>query len=176
MKIIPYIEVNGIRTMSDAYMAGLFRQMQEEGTAKRVWHSGTIQTEQEFVRWMKNPIIYSMLITDDEGAPLILSWIAGVEEGRGWFNFCVFKKAWGRKKSEEVGRAAAQYWLRMRNSKGEPVFHVLLGITPSTNRLALSFIRACGAKSLGPPVPSFGADYWTGQRYDAVISYIEGER
>jgi hypothetical protein len=174
MRVIPYVEVNGVRSMSDDYLMGMFRLMQKEGTAKRVFHNGGVQSEQQFIKWMKEPGFFSMVIVDDESSPLLLSWVNGIEENRGWYNFCVFKKAWGNI-SIEVGKASVEYWLSMRDSKGNPVFHVLMGATPTNNRLAIQYIKKCGAQPIGV-IPSFGRNYWTGKRWDAMFSYIEGRK
>jgi hypothetical protein len=169
--IVPYVEVNGARTMGDDYVRGLYARMVEDGTAKRVFHGGAVKSSDDMVRWMKNPSMCAMLIAEDN-EPLLLSWVTGIEDHRGWFSFCVFKKGWGRKKGQELGKMCADYWMGMKDNQGNPVFRVLMGVTPAHNRLALLWVKTVGAESIGT-IPDFATNYWTGERFDAVISYIK---
>jgi hypothetical protein len=171
MRVVPYIEINGARTFSDEYIADLFRLMEQEGTAKKVFHAGSVKAPHQFVKWMKDEKINAIVVTDDDGTPLGLAWIGGIEDRRAWYNFNVFKAAWG-KRAAEVAIAARDHWLYMKDSRGEYLFDLLLGVTPANNRLALRLAKMCGAKPL-PMIPNFGTNFWTGERYGAVISYIE---
>jgi hypothetical protein len=170
MRIVPYVEINGSRTLSDDYMRGLYRRMVEENTAKIISPSGKVKDEGGFVDWAKNPKNAIMLIVDGE-TPLMLSWVTGIEDHRGWFSFCGFKSGWGRKKSIALGQACRDYWLNMQDSNGRHVFDVLVGITPAANRLALIWAKMCGAQTIGT-IPCFGTNHYTGKRYDVAISYI----
>jgi hypothetical protein len=172
MRVIPYIEINGARTFSDGYIANLFRLMEKEGTAKKVFHAGSVKAPEHFIKWMKNDKINAVVvIEDDSNIPLAVAWITGMEDRRAWFNFNIFKAAWG-KRSKEVATAARDHWLYMQDSRGEYLFNLLLGLTPENNRLALRMAKMCGAKPL-PVIPNFETNFWTGERHGAVFSYIE---
>ena len=171
MHLIPYVEVNGSWTLTDAYTAALFEQMQAEGTAKRVFHGGGVQTPGQFVQWLKSRRVSALLITEDDAAPLMLSWTAGHEDRRCWGNFCVFKSAWGQR-TQELFQMTLDYWFGLADDAGRPIFDIILGLTPENNRLAIATAKKCGASFAGA-IPNFGTNHWTGQRYGAAISYWE---
>lgn len=173
MQAFPYVEINGFRTFSDDYIMALYDQMEKEGTAKRVFYIGSVTNRIDFLKWMKSPNISVLIIVEDmiDKVPLALSWITEAKDGRGWFNFNIFKKAWGPQSLEVMALTKKTWFSFMRPDGKEPIFRVLMGITPANNKLAIRLMQKMGVTFLGL-IPDFVTNHWTGTRCGAYLSYI----
>lgn len=170
MLLIPYVEINGARTFTDEEIKTFFQMMIDEGTAKKVFHQGSVSTPDQFLQYLKKPSNHTIIIIDENRQPMGISWINGIEDRRAWFSFNVFKPYWG-KKSIEILCLAREHWMNMENQTGQQIIKILIGITPSNNRLAIRMMQKCGATSL-PEIPDFMTNHWTGERHGGVLSYF----
>jgi hypothetical protein len=168
--LIPYVKVEGQWTASYSFIHGLWCKMVRDGTVHRVFYGGSVKNVGEFVDWLKLPSNHVLLALDkDASTPLGFCWLNGVEDRRGWFGFCLFSETWG-KDAIKLLEAMRDYWMGMKDENGQYVFHILLGVTPVTNRLALMAMKSIGAKR-GTPIPDLSTNATTGRRVAGVISY-----
>lgn len=135
--------------------------MVEEGAYQRVFYDGTIAPE-KFVETMQKPSNVVVFFFD-HFEPLGLAWLNGLNGSTAFAHFCGLKSARGR--SVEIGRAALGYW--MQNFK---FLRVILGLTPSNNRLAVRFIERIGFSVMGE-IPGVLFDAYQGRDVSAVLSY-----
>jgi hypothetical protein len=171
MRIIPYVEVNGAWTFTDSYLLEMWDQMVSEGTAKKVFFQGKVTSGKDLIKWCKSPANEVVIgIGDNDQLPLIFTWLNGVEDRRAWFNFNIFKRAWG-KDSHKLAVQVGYYYLYMKDQEGNYIFDVLIGLTPSNNRLALQMVKKMGATSIGE-IPLLLTNHWTGKRVGGVFSYF----
>ena len=170
MQIIPYIEIDGTWTFTDTEIKSYFYYMQQEKTAKKVFHGGAVKDSSQFLTYLKSPANHTIIIINEERQPIMLAWLNGVEDKRAWFSFNVFKNFWGKKSIEAIC-LARDYWMNMQDNRGQFIFNVLMGVTPSNNRLALRMMKLCGATSL-EEIPDFMTNFWTGERVGGIFSYF----
>ena len=176
MKLIPYVAVNGAWSISDNAMTGVFDLMQEHRLDKAVFYSGGINRK-NFIDFMKSSQNVVHTIWDDNEFPvapniLMLAWLNRFGSNHGMAHFCCFPKGWG-KTSKELAHKTLDYWFGdfFVKDDGTPLLDVLIGFTPSDNRLAVRWIKQIGMTIVGN-IPLMD----TGQkRAGMVVSYITRE-
>lgn len=163
--ILPYIETKNGWSISDEHMEWVFTRMLKEGLVKKTFPGGRAVTHFEWMELVRSPINIVSLITDENGL-LAVSWLNGFERNHAWIHFCVFRTAWG-KQSVEIGKLAVKSWF-----ENIPPLDVLLGRTPSDNRLAVAYIKKVGMRISGT-LPMIGFDIYRNKKTDIVLSYIK---
>lgn len=152
IRLVPYCEIDGIRSFSDSEIAELYDRMEHDGTAGTVFYCGSVKNRSGFVVKMKEPGTYLYVIMrrgDPEGITekLGIVWLNRIEYKRAYFHFCLFSNAWG-KKSEEIGKDVVSELINMRGRDGQYLFDCFLGIIPWANIEAVRYVRSCGARIL----------------------------
>jgi hypothetical protein len=169
--LIPYIEVNGSWALPDDAMKGLYRMMVKEKTSRKVWYSGSVQSEDDFVRVSKSMGTHTVIILTKDGKPGAISWLNNFLAASAQIHFVLFREVWGEK-SQEVGQMALDYFFGLKNKDGDPFLKVLMGITPESYDLAIRYIKSLGVTVIGT-IPNFLHNYYTNETMGAVISYLE---
>lgn len=164
IKIVPYVELNGRRTLTDEMVAAIWEQMLADGTANVVF-GGSVKDKEQFVTMFKNHNIFPILIGVGE-VPAGVAWLSDVGKNYAHGHFCLFGNSWGR--ALPVGKAILDYWFSMHKD-GLPVLDVIIGKVPATNKLAVAFIKKLGFEILGT-IPLIGGDM------GLVISYITRQK
>ena len=172
MIIIPYIELDGIRTFDDTYIRGLYRQMVEDGTADTVFMDGCITDEEGFLNMFKYGGNNLFVLTEDK-RPVGITWLNGCKKNTATAHFCMFKCIWG-KNSVDVGKQTIQWLLNLKDETGRYYHDVITGVTPAKNRFAVGYIQKIGMNIVGeiPGLTWIAAD---GESSPAIISYITRE-
>lgn len=173
MKIIPYIQQNGLCTIPDEYFGLIWRMMVEEGTHTKVFAAGGVKSEIQFIECMKKNDKLIMLITDDENNPLVISWVNNIYDGHAFIHFNTFKRTW-RNNSINLLKLSADYWLSKKDpATGEQILHVLMGAIPENNRLAVRAVKKCGAIEVGK-IPNYFTSI-DGKRTGVYLCYLEAK-
>ena len=159
--LVPYVEINGQRTISDAAVRALWEQMVYEGTAHIVFNE-TVKTSDDFLRLFKSPNVFPVL-AGINGIAMGAAWLTDVGPNSAVGHFCMFKSSWGFY-SYDVGEEILKYWFSLKKDN-KPMLDVIIGRTPADNRKALKYIERLGFQLLGT-IP-----YLSGGK-GLVISYI----
>ena len=167
-KIIPYIEVNGMRTLSDGTVKAIWEQMRQENIVKRMFYDGSVCDEMKFLAWMKSPhkIIHTMW---DEGEIAALCLLTGYNGHSAIGHYCIFKK-FLREKANEIAKQAIEYWFSWKTKNGEPALHSIVGFTPDNNRLAIKMLPRMGFTIVGT-IPDLAWNAYKKKRVGITISY-----
>ena len=157
--LIPYAEEN----IPDSVFHWFWNQMVEERLDKVVFYAGGVKNPYDFIVLMKYNVLPTFVINSDS-KPVALAWLSDFGNRKAFAHFCVLKRAWG--KSKEIGLKVLEFWLN------ELDLNVVLGMTPTRNRMAIAFIKKLGMKVLGdiPMAISYRGNYES-----ATISYITKE-
>lgn len=169
--LIPYIQIDGSWTIPDELMKGLYRLMVQEGTAEKVFYSGSVLNEDHFLSACKSPGQHTLVILQQDGSPGGIVWLNGFMGASAQIHFCMFKAIWGTR-TVEAGKKAVNYFFGLTKPDGEPLFKVLLGLTPAEYRVAIRFIKEVGVTVLGT-IPHFLYHYFEKRTMGAVVSYLE---
>jgi len=165
--LIPYVEVNGTRTVSDEIILQTYEKMAEDGTDNTVFCDGAVTDKEEFLDYLKDPnnlFIFALY----KGVISGVGWINSLKRNHAYVHFVLFKETWG-KTSLEIGWKAIDYWFSIPGEDG-PLFDVLLGVIPKTNEKALKYIEKIGFQK-GGEIPQIS--FVNGKNETAIISYIE---
>jgi RimJ/RimL family protein N-acetyltransferase len=169
----PYNQRDGIPTFADSFIMGLFVRMVEEGTANRVFCSQKLFCQHDFLAMFKTRENYLWAITVD-GEISGVFWLNHFEERSAQVHYCLFKNAWGRKKSIEIGRQIVRFCLQLKREPQGFVLDVITGVTPANNRLAIRFAEASGMTIAGE-IPNLVWLHAEQRSIPAVISYATRE-
>jgi len=147
MILVPYVELNGSRTISDDILISVFNQTKEDGIFDTVFYEGNINTEQDFISIMKSANNYPVFIFDEDKTPLGYAWLNGLGNNHAFAHFCYLKRSWG-KHTQEFGSKLLKYWFSFPGEEGL-LFDVILGNVPDFNKHAHKYIEKLGFKKVG---------------------------
>lgn len=159
--ILPYAAIGGVRNLPDNVILAVYKKMKEQGLVDTVFHDGSVSCADQFLKMMQNDKNLPLIAHDNSGI-LGIAWLNDIAGNRALGHFCFFKEAWG-KKSKNVGNKILEYWFSLQ-FKGKPIFDVIIGNTPSSNKHALSFIKKIGFTIVGE-IPHVG-----------FVSYVENNQ
>jgi len=171
MKIIPYVQVDGAWSLPDSVMIGLWDKMVLENTSKRVFCTGTVKTEAEFLKLMKAPT-NSVMTQWIEDEPAFIGWINNFTPCSAMIHFNCFKNIWGRKTVEAM-KAALKYYFSFKDGNRH-LFDTIVGMIPSDNKLAILLTQKAGAIGLGT-IPDYAVNTYTEEKTGLYICYIKRE-
>ena len=146
IELLPYTEVDGIRTVPDSDMKRLFERTVDDDLDKIVFYEGTIQTADEFLKAMKyGDILFYILMVDNKTVGY--TWLNRFENHTARQHFCVFKEFWGQ--SVDLGKRVLSIFLDMKDKDENYIFDLLTGFVPAWNARAIQFSQKCGGKTHG---------------------------
>jgi hypothetical protein len=154
MDILPYVEIDGARTVPDVYLTGCYNQLVEDGTADIVFSRGEVKNSQEFIQLMKHPNNLPLFVVIDKQIKGV-AWLNHVSGNYAFGHFAFFKETWG--KTKEMGEAIIDYWFSFPGENG-PLFDVIVGMVPSKNPRAIRFVEKLGFTQLKPDIPAIYPD------------------
>lgn len=142
IKIIPYTEVDGIRTYRDSDIKALYEKVYRDGSGDTVFFDGSIRHADHFLELMKGPHNFLHIIYVDQKI-VAMAWINRIEETHCYCHWLFFKEAWGDTIIYEVGQYLLAYLIDRYG------FEVIMGITPNFNKLALRYLKRLGLQEAG---------------------------
>lgn len=169
--LIPYIVIDGNWTIPDELMRGLYRLMVQEGTEKIVYYSGTVRSEEDFIKSCRPPVSNTVLIVREEGEPVGIGWLNNFNHSSAHCHWVCFKRHWGTRRPDKAIKKVLSYWFGLE-ADGRPLFNILLGIYPAENEDINAFAQRAGFTIVGS-IPNLLYNYWDKRMVGAVISYIE---
>jgi hypothetical protein len=174
--MIPYGEVDGVRNMTDSYLAGLFARMKAEGLVERAFYDGSIRSAGEFIRMFRAPVNRLFLAGrgDDLGG---IVWMTNFEGRMAQAHFCFF--ACSRGKSDfwalPLARFALSYMVGMKFPRSdEYITDVIVGVTPKTNRTAARFIERSGC-TIACEIPHLCYLHYERRTVPGIVSHYTRE-
>lgn len=119
----------------------------EDGLSKSLFYDGSVMTLGEFTREiMRHGSLPFAVFCNGEIAAF--SWLNCITGKMARTHFVVFKKFWGRRLHENMGRHLYEYILTRKDGFGY-LFDCLYGLTPVSNKLAWKAAMRCGWKKIG---------------------------
>jgi len=173
LEIIPYGNKDTIYNLSDAYLGQVFRRIVLEGTMQRIFYDGSVKNTTDFIDFIKREdcsVFFVKFRDEDVG----FFWLTSFIQKSAFITYCFYKEFWG-KDSLNISQACLGYIFQDKNDCGEHVIDVLLGLTPSNNKLAINFLKKNGMTILGY-IPVLIKDYRYNKTHDGVLSYITREK
>ena len=99
IEVIPYIEVNGIRTFKDSEICNLYLSMLAR--SENIFTDGTVRNCEEFLEMFKygTNLLYVMLC---DRKPAGFAFLNNFTPKTAYGHFCIFKEYWGAE-AKEIG-------------------------------------------------------------------------
>lgn len=167
LEIVPYIEIDGIRTFTDSDILSIYDRIIDEGK-EYVFKDGTVCDRFVFLETMKNGQT-ALYVIYYKKKLLGIMWLNRFEGRLARAHWCTFD-GFSAKQKIQAGRYANEKIMDMKDTKGDYVFDLLLGYTPISNSQAIQFIRLCGGIT-GEAIPGLIWNSKEGESEPGVISY-----
>ena len=172
VQLIPYIEINGIRTFKDTDVMGFYDRMEKDKTAPVVFHDGQIRDAKGFLRFMRSPgVALYVVYADNELAGLL--WLTDAKPKTCMVHFVAFSEFW-QNNSVEIGRTSIARIMEMKDKSGAYLFDVLQGLLPSWNTRAIKWLKAIGLEVVGE-IPKVLWDAQRNSSVDGTLLYLTRE-
>jgi|GEM_PF-491745 len=167
IRILPYCFQDGIPTMRDSEIAELFDMMRNQGCLPVVFYDKSVIDSAGFIREMKRRDTHFFVAYTINKTPLAMWWLNTFEGRSARIHFCAFKAAFGI--SPTIGRECLARTLQMQVD-GAYILDCLIGITASSNKLALRALKKAGMIAAST-IPNMLYNGYTNKPMDAVLSY-----
>lgn len=167
LKIIHHFYHNGQPSIPDHAVMSLYDKIFEDGANRYLTHG--IETREKFLDAMENGCRLHVVI--EEGRPLAIVWLNRFEGKTARIHFCFFKEAWGAR-SVEVMRFIVTELLNIQ-FEGEYVYDSLLGVTPVSNKPAVTFLHRLPFVRVLGDIPGYFFDEETRQSEPGTMSYTD---
>lgn len=165
--MMPYTEVDGIRTATDSDIKKLFTRTEKDGLVRVVFYEGSINSSCEFLAMAKsNTTLFYILIDGIETVGY--TWLNRFENHTARIHFCFFKEYWG--KADDFAKYVLDKLLSMTGKNGDILFDLLTGFIPEWNTHAIKFALKCGAHTHGV-IPNAIYNDASGKSENAVFLY-----
>lgn len=170
IKIVPYCEVDGIRTMSDSFVRSLWKRMEAEGKSR--FFSGSIyfQSADDFLQEMKHSSTMFYLVKSSGGNAGCF-WLNYFQEKFCQAHYFFFREYWGR--TRKIGLEVFGQVLSWKDDDGYAL-DMLTGILDKDNSLAVKLAGKCGWQKAGE-LPMAKYDLNTKNSRPGIIVYLTRE-
>jgi len=148
VRLLPYTEINGIRTLRDSDIVALYEKIISDGMKDVVFSDGEIANAFDFLTAMKygNNKLF-VVLADEEWAGVL--WLNRFKSKTAHAHFCGFSSFWG-KNTVDIGKKAINEVLHMKNGdNNEYLFDTLLGLIPVANIVAIKWVKKIGFIEVG---------------------------
>ena len=168
-RIIPYVENNGMRSITDEVMVSIFHKIEDSGLKEMFFYSGEIDTPEKFLFLVKAKQNFVNIVVDENDNIIFVSWLNDFGPNFAFAHFCAFPEIFGTY-SVQVGKDVLKYWFNFEKD-GEPILDTIMGKVPAVNTKAVHYIKKLGLTILGTiPHLAHGPD--KNKRVGDVIAYI----
>lgn len=168
IEILPYCEIDGIRTFADTLMRSFFGQLEADGVFDAVFWGGPTTPDEAFE--MLKYDVNELYVVGLNNEPAGLSWLNEHTETTAVGHFAFFKSAVGH--TVEIGKELLKKFFSYKHKDGRPRFEVLIGVTPVTNKAALSYLPRLEFR-IGCRIPNLCYLAREKKTVDGIISYVE---
>jgi hypothetical protein len=166
VRLIPYVELNGARTLPDTFLEDVFDEMIVHGLVSAVFAGSNVSTSEDFRKMMRHPSNIPVFLV--YGTQCIgFAWLNGIALNHAYGHFCTFPNE--AMTAVEMGGMVMDYWWSLGTPE-KPALDVILGTIPAFNERAVKFIQKVGFVKLGE-IPRLFVNPATQERWPAVVLY-----
>lgn len=143
-RIVPYVLRDGVPTLRDSSIMGLFDRVVEEDLLRVTFPDGSVGDRERFLTFMKSPgVLLDLYCVGRE--VMGFSWLVGKHHRVAWGHFCFFRAAWGGH-ARRLGVLGLRSLLHAKGAEGEYLLNLILGPVPKANRFAAAAVEAVGGR------------------------------
>ena len=167
-KLYPYCEIDGLNTFRDSEIKELYFKMISEGN--NIYIDNQIANGEDFLRHMKYESALYVAYYDEELFGFV--YLDEFAHKTARIHFCVFKYFHGKKANVESCKKSIEIILSTKDSLGDYMYDVLIGVIPSGNKVAIRFVEKIGGEISGE-IP--GA-MWNAKKQESVDGTVVYDR
>lgn len=165
---LPLFDAAGTRLVTDDVLREVWRRIVAENKVELTFYGGGVNTPSEFLEFILQPrIMASLVVEATTGQPRVLGWLTHAGEGSAFAHYCVVGPF-----QRSLGRVLLDHWCGLTDTTGQPLFDVLLGITPEVHTAALRVARIMGFSTVGT-IPKYCRCLSAGGRCGGVLTCFE---
>jgi hypothetical protein len=153
MQIIPYTEIDGIRTLKDSQVRAIFERMDPAA----MFPQGSVRCADDLLMFWKNYAIAHVI--EHEGEIIWAAWLTGLQPTHAYGHFC---KLGGKVPGRVLVKQSLDYWWSVLP------LSVIIGLIPEDNRPAINLMRRAGF-TVRKPIKNMLYNVHTGRKTGAVI-------
>lgn len=114
--MLGYSAFDGIPTMTDSEVMGLYDRMVKDGTNETVFYDGSAYDAESFLSLMKHGLNQLWVVSLDRDVIGVV-WLNELQRKSAAFHFCFFSNAWGAD-TVAIGKKIVMDLLNMKSSSG----------------------------------------------------------
>ena len=168
VKLLPYCEVDGIRSFTDSEIGYIYTMLEKEGKAEAAFCDGSVKSNPDFIQFMKYDSKLWVVIIEKKVVGI--AWLNNFGHNIAWGHFAFFKSTHNTVK---LYRETMRQLIFLEDTNGY-VFSTLMGWVSSKNKIAIDMVKQAGMIKVGE-IPNATYDYFDGKTYDAALFYITRE-
>ena len=168
IKISPCGQGSGPHWFTDKYIAQVYRRIVSEETVYKVFYDGSVANTNDFIKFMRNKD-NEIYFVEYDGKEAGFFWLTRFIQKSAFINYCFYKNFWGIK-TLTVSQLCIDYLFNKKDENGQFTFDVLLGLTPTSNKLAIKFLLKNGMTVLGK-IPGLLYNYTEDTTTDGILSF-----
>ena len=169
--ILPYVHVDNVWSLPDAWVYDIFTAMLKNNLVKRVFVDGSVKTHADFMAKCRSKGVLFFVAVNQNDELCAVAWLNSWGYQHCFAHLCMFPVVWG-KHSIKLAQKIIRYWFTFKKADGSVMLKTIMGNTPESNRLAVRFNEKIGFKTVGL-IPNIVYNAWTGETEGAVLTYIE---
>lgn len=144
-KLYPYCEIDGLNTFRDSEIKELYFRMISEGD--NIYIDNQITNGDDFLRHMKYNAALYVAYYDEE--PFGFVYLDEFTHKTARIHFYVNKEFHGTAANAESCEQSIEIILDTKDNLGDFMYDVLIGVIPSSNKVAIKFVRKIGGELSG---------------------------
>lgn len=162
MNLIQFTHRDGIPTLRDSDIMGLFDRMESEGLVDIVFYDGSIRDRETFMGIMKENFL---CVVEDKGKAVAFFWLTDRQARSAQIHFCFFEEARGER-AHEVGSFVLGEIIKA------DIVDCLVGYIPKFNVAAVEFFKKIGVRFAGG-IPHGIYNHRTGRSEACYVVYFD---
>lgn len=168
VRLLPYCEVDGIRTFKDSEISYLFTMIQKENKVEDFFCDGSVQSGADLVSLLKSQDIVSWIIIYKEEIRGLL-WLNRFRSTSATIQIIMLGRP--QHNTLRVAKEAMEQVMHLKDTNDNYVFSVLKGFTLAHNFKTLELAKKIGFTLVGK-IPNLVYHFYDKKYYDAIISYL----
>lgn len=153
-------------------LGAVYDGLVSDGLLNSLFHDGSVRTRDAFWDELIRPGCLPFVVMQG-GEVAACSWLNNIHGRAAQTHFVIFRRFWGRRLHESIGRHLYRYILTRQDDQGH-LFDCLYGITPENNALAWRAALRCGWRRSGL-IPHYCLMSDTGESVSGVVTVATRE-
>lgn len=164
VKLLPYCEVDGIRTFKDSEIGYLFALIQKEDKIESLFSDGSVQSELDLISLFKRDNRKLWIVSYKDKIKGLV-WLSDFCQATACVHFVSFDTDISLLK---IAQQSIRQLIYMKDINNQYIFSVLTGVISEKNTKAIKFTEKMGLSFIGK-IPNALYDYYKQTYYGGML-------